>query len=46
MKCVIENTKLSSHEETCCQFNGGKATIKLGIDVPQDFYTVVGFISG
>jgi transposase len=35
------NTELSSHEETRCQFNGGKADIKLGIDVHQDFYVVV-----
>jgi transposase len=41
MKCVIENTELSSHEGTRCQFNGGKAVIKLGIDVHQDFYVVV-----
>jgi transposase len=41
MKCVIENTKLSSHEETCCQFNGSTGVIKLGIDVHQDFYVVV-----
>jgi transposase len=34
-------TELSSHEETRCQFNGGKACIKLGIDVHQDFYVVV-----
>ncbi len=33
--------KLSSHEETCSQFNGSKAVIKLGIDVHQDFYVVV-----
>jgi len=37
MKCVIENTELSSPEETRSQFNGGKAVIKLGIDVHQDF---------
>jgi hypothetical protein len=35
------NTELSSHEGTRCQFNGGKALIKLGIDVHQDFYVVV-----
>ena len=35
------NTELSSHEETRSQFNGGKACIKLGIDVHQDFYVVV-----
>ena len=37
----ITNTELSSHEETRCQFNGGRCTIKLGIDVHQDFYVVV-----
>jgi transposase len=41
MKCVIENTELSSHEGTRCQFNGGTGAIKLGIDVHQEFYTVV-----
>src|SRR6266481_7136928 len=35
------NNELSSLEETRCQFNGGKAVIKLGIDVHQDFYVVV-----
>ena len=39
-KCHL-NTELSSHEGTRCQFNGGKADIKLGIDVHQDFYMVV-----
>ncbi|HEX4500657.1 MAG TPA: IS110 family transposase [Scandinavium sp.] len=37
----INNTELSSHEGTRCQFNGGTADIKLGIDVHQDFYVVV-----
>jgi transposase len=41
MNSVIANTELSSHEGTRCQFNGGKADIKLGIDVHQDFYVVV-----
>jgi hypothetical protein len=41
MKCVIENTELSSHEGTRCQFNGSTGAIKLGIDVHQDIYTVV-----
>jgi transposase len=41
MNCVIVNTELSSLEETRRQFNGGKAYIKLGIDVHQDFYVVV-----
>ena len=40
------NTELSSHEETRCQFNGGKAIIKLGIDVHQDFYVVVEQVGG
>ena len=39
-KCHL-NTELSSHEETRCQFNGGRCAIKLGIDVHQDFYVVV-----
>src|SRR6266404_5428529 len=39
-KCHL-NTELSSHEGTRCRFNGGKADIKLGIDVHQDFYVVV-----
>jgi transposase len=41
MKCVIENTELSSHEGTRDQFNGRPGAIKLGIDVHQEFYTVV-----
>jgi transposase len=41
MECVIQNTELSSHEGTRCQFNGGRCAIKLGIDVHQDFYVVV-----
>ena len=36
----VYHTELSSHEGTRCQFNGGKADIKLGIDVHQDFYVV------
>jgi transposase len=39
-KCHL-NTELSSHEGTRCEFNRGKADIKLGIDVHQDFYVVV-----
>jgi transposase len=39
-KCRL-NTELSSHEGTRCQFNGSTGLIKLGIDVHQDFYTVV-----
>jgi transposase len=38
-KCF--HTKLSSHEETRCQFNGSTGVIKLGIDVHQNFYVVV-----
>jgi hypothetical protein len=41
MECVIQNTELSSHEGTRCQFNGGSCAIKLGIDVHQDLYVVV-----
>ena len=37
----LNDTELSSHEGTRCQFNGGTADIKLGIDVHQDFYVVV-----
>ena len=48
----VNNTELSSLEETRCQFNGGPGAIKsaegrirpvcgLGIDVHQDFYVVV-----
>jgi len=37
---------LSSHEGTRCQFNGGNCTIKLGIDVHQDFYVVVCQVGG
>jgi transposase len=40
------NTELSSPEETRRQFNGSKADIKLGIDVHQDFYTVVMQVDG
>src|SRR5213594_3066398 len=40
------NNELSSPEETRCQFNGGKAVIKLGIDVHQDFYVVVEQVGG
>jgi len=37
----LNDTELSSHEETRCQFNGSTGAIKLGIDVHQDFYVVV-----
>jgi transposase len=40
MQC-INNTELSSPEETRCQFNGSTGVIKLGIDAHQDFYVVV-----
>src|SRR6267142_2894590 len=43
-KCL--HTELSSHEETRCQFNGGRCAIKLGIDVHQDFYVVVCQVGG
>jgi len=36
----LNDTELSSHEGTRCQFNGGTGAIKLGIDVHQDFYVV------
>src|SRR5229473_6248859 len=42
----VNNTELSSLEETRSQFNGCKAVIKLGIDVHQDFYTVVEQVGG
>jgi|SRR5436190_1900068 len=40
------NTELCSHEETRCQFNGGRCTIKMEIDVHQDFYVVVEQVDG
>jgi transposase len=42
----VYHTELSSHEGTRCQFNGGRADIKLGIDVHQDFYVVVMQVGG
>src|SRR5580704_13012490 len=42
----INNTELSSLEETRCQFNGSKADIKLGIDVHQDFHVVAEQVGG
>src|SRR6266496_5267927 len=39
-KCHL-NTELSSLEGTRSEFNWSKASIKLGIDVHQDFYVVV-----
>src|SRR2546423_1647634 len=44
-KCHL-NTELSSHEGTRCEFNRGKAEIKLGIDVHQEFYTVAKQVGG
>jgi transposase len=41
MKCVIENTELSSLEGTREEFNLRTGAIKLGIDVHQEFYVVV-----
>jgi transposase len=41
MNSVNTNTELSSLEGTRCQFNGSRASIKLGIDVHQDYYVVV-----
>jgi transposase len=46
MECVIQNTELSSHEETRRQFNGGRCAIKLGIDVHQNFYVVAEQVGG
>jgi hypothetical protein len=37
----VYHTELSSLEGTRCQFNGGRCTIKLGIDVHQESYVVV-----
>src|SRR5438876_6999583 len=42
----VNNTELSSHEETRSQFNGGRGAIKLGIDVHQDFYVAVEQVGG
>src|SRR5213076_9077 len=42
----VNNTELSSHEETRSQFNGGRCAIKLGIDVHRDFYVVVEQVGG
>src|SRR5437016_11620439 len=42
----INDTESSSHEETRCQFNGGRCAIKLGIDVHHDFYVVVEQVGG
>src|SRR5207253_5930264 len=36
----LNDTELSSHEATHCQFNGGTGAIKLGSDLHQDFYVV------
>ena len=40
------NTELSSLEETRPEFNPGRALIKLGIDLHQDFYVVVMQVGG
>src|SRR5450432_857231 len=40
------NTELSSPEETRLEFNPGKAAIKLGIDVHQEFYVVAMQVGG
>jgi hypothetical protein len=37
----ITSKESSSPEETRSEFNPGKAVIKLGIDVHQEFYVVV-----
>src|SRR5438132_13471990 len=42
----LNDTELSSHEGTRCQFNGGTGAIKLGINVHQDFYVVVEQVGG
>src|SRR6476620_622031 len=42
----VYHTELSSLKETRGQVNGGKADIKLGIDVHQDFYVVVKQVGG
>lgn len=39
-KCCL-HTEFSSHEGTRSEFNPGKAVIKLGIDVHQEFYVAV-----
>jgi transposase len=41
MECVINNTELSSLEETRSQFNGCTEAIKLGIDVHEKYSVVV-----
>jgi len=43
---MINNTKLSSLEETRLEFNPGQAAIKLGIDVHQHFYVMVMQVGG
>lgn len=43
---MINNTELSSPEETRGQFNGRAVAIKLGIDVHQAFYVVVEQVGG
>jgi transposase len=41
MNNSVYHTELSSHEETRRQFNGSRCSIKLRIDVHQDFCVVV-----
>jgi len=42
----LNDTELSSHEETRFEFNRSPGAIKLGIDVHQDFYVVVEQVGG
>src|SRR5213594_1844110 len=42
----LNNTELSSHEETRFEFNRSTGAIKLGIDVHRDFYVVVEQVGG
>src|SRR6266480_1991392 len=42
----LNDTELSSHEETRFEFNRSPGAIKLGIDVHQDFYVVVAQVGG
>lgn len=42
----INDTELSSHEGTRCEFNRSSEPIKLGIDVHQHFYVVVMQVGG
>src|SRR6266513_2132668 len=42
----LNDTELSSHEETRFEFNRSPGAIKMGIDVHQDFYVVVEQMGG